>query len=140
MIMNASYEDQKIINLIESFESCRLKPEEFTHQAHLTVGLWYLIKMPLPQAISAFRSSLHQFASHYNLKGYNETITVFWMRLLDHHLRSKGSEKPLSEQVNEVLNECSNSKIIYKHYSKDYLSSDMSKLNWQEPDLMPLEF
>ncbi len=81
---NTSYSSfAEIETVVRGFESCRIQPSQFNHRAHLTVALWYLSQGELPQqAAIRMRVSLQRFLNHHNIKGYNETMTLFWMRLL----------------------------------------------------------
>ena len=44
--------------LVSQFESCTLPKEEWTHQAHLTVGLWYASRLPYQEALVAVREGI----------------------------------------------------------------------------------
>ena len=123
---------------VERLETCAFKAGEFTHAHHIAVAMWSLAQEPYPAALDRIRASLHHFLSHHSItSGYNETITVFWMRLLA-HLMAEAPERPLHEQVNAVLDRYGSMAPIWAHYRGKTVFSDEAKAQWVEPDLIPL--
>jgi hypothetical protein len=78
--------EEEIRSLVEAFEACTLPRDCWTHTAHLTVGLWYLIQDSsnaayfIRQGIQRYNAA-HSIESTPN-RGYHETITLFWIRLI----------------------------------------------------------
>ena len=130
--------DDEIAALVKAFETCALSPDDFGHPAHLTVALWYLKHSRMTEATRQMRDGLFRLLAHFGLEGYNETITVFWMRLL--RGRINDSTRSLAELVNEVVPACVEAKAIFAYYSRERLSSAEAKRAWVEPDLQPLDF
>lgn len=127
---------EEIIALVRSFESCEIKPEEFNHCAHLTVALWYLSQSSnFEVAANKMRAGLYRFLDHYKLHGYNETITLFWLKVLERFLVQPNDESTLVQLVNKALEAHNDSKIIFQYYSRERLMSEEAKTNWIEPDL-----
>jgi len=130
----------QVIAVVRGFESCTTQPLAFTHQFHLTVALWYLSESPLKEAAERMRASLLRFIEHNNLRGYNETITLFWMKLLNRRFIEAKADTTLVETINNVIEACSESRIVFDYYSRERLSSEEAKAAWVEPDLRPLDF
>jgi len=146
--MNAEEREKKryhdtleIERLVESFESCALPPAEFDHGAHLTVALWYLTQLPTPEATRRVRAGLHRYTRHNNAQAiYNETLTLFWLKLVHHFLDHDDATRPLAERANELIAIYINSKLPFEYYSRELIGSLEAKHSWIEPDLKPLEF
>jgi len=130
----------EVIAVVRGFESCTTQPSEFAHRSHLTVALWYLSESPLKEAAERMRASLLRFIEHNNLKGYNETMTLFWMKLLNRRFIEAKVDTPLVETINNVIEACSESRIVFDYYSRERLSSEEAKAAWVEPDLRPPDF
>jgi hypothetical protein len=132
----------QIENLVQAFETRTLPAAQLNHQAHITVALWYLTHFPIAEATDRMRMGLHQFLAHHGhgLSKYNETITLFWMKLLRHFLDVKGAERPLLDVTNEAIVSLGSMRYVFSHYSKQLVFSEMARRAWVEPDLLPLAF
>jgi len=140
--MSNHYKSRDDIELVvRGFESCTTGKDEFTHQDHLTVAVWYLHSFELRDAIDQMRMSLFRFLDHHGVgrEVYNETITVFWMRLIQEFLSNTDRRQSLVEAANTVLEQFSNSRLIFEYYTQDVVRSPMAKKSWVEPDLKPLQ-
>jgi len=140
--MSNHYKSRNDIELVvRGFESCTTGKDEFTHQDHLTVAVWYLRSFELRDAIDQMRMSLFRFLDHHGVgrEVYNETITVFWMRLIQEFLSDTDRRQSLVEAANTVLEQFSNSRLIFEYYTEDLVRSPMAKESWVEPDLKPLQ-
>jgi hypothetical protein len=128
--------------IVRAFEACALAPDDFTHGAHLTVALWYVAHAPLPAAASSMRQNLARFIAHHGVdpQKYNETITLFWLKLVQHFLAHAGAGRPLPDVANEMLARFGDSKLLFAHYSRELVQTAAAKTGWVEPDLRPLEF
>jgi hypothetical protein len=134
-------ETREIEQLVESFEACTVAPAEFDHGAHLTVALWYLSELPAPLAVERMRAGLQRYTKHHNAEAmYNETITLFWLKLVRRFLARADSTLPLAERVNALLATYNGSKIVFEYYSRPLVQTPEAKAAWVEPDLKPLDF
>lgn len=132
--------ETEIEAVVRGFESCTTAKEDFSHQSHVTVGLWYLRGTSLEQATASMREGLFRFLDHYGLgrSKYHETITVFWMRLIADQIERLSSELPLLEITNIVVEKLHDSKLPFEYYSRELLMSDLARKSWIEPDLKTL--
>ena len=71
-------------------------------------------------------------------KGYHETLTVFWMKLLAHVAAFRYRELPLRQRINSVVAIYGGSWPVAAHYSADTVASPAARESWIEPDLAPL--
>ncbi|HEY0003407.1 MAG TPA: hypothetical protein VGB17_01260 [Pyrinomonadaceae bacterium] len=126
--------------IVRSFETCEVNPDDFKHPSHLAVALWYLSKYNYEEAAERMRAGLCKLLGHYQLEGYNETITLFWLRATRQFLDQSDRRRPISELASELVQTHGSSRLIYDYYSKELISSAEAKTSWVEPDLKPLDF
>jgi hypothetical protein len=131
-------DDAQIESLVGGFESCAV--EGFSHGSHLAVALWYLAHLPEAEAFERMRASLRRFAAHHNVNLYNETLTVFWLKVVSSFLASEGEGAPLHETANRVVAARADSRLAFEYFSESLLRSDEAKSSWVDPDLKPLDF
>jgi len=136
------YEDAREIELlVENFESCAVPSAEFNHGAHLAVALWYLTASPAPEAFARMCEGLRRYTRHNNAEAaYNETITLFWLKLVRHFLDHADATRPLAERANELTTTYNSSQLVFDYYSRDLIQTPEAKTSWVEPDLKPLDF
>ena len=129
-------------DLVRRFEACTIAPAEFTHRAHLAVALWYLAHAPQTEAAVLMRAGLLRFIAHNNVEPqkYNETITLFWLKLVQHFRAHAGAERPLADVANELLARFGDTQLLFRHYSRKLIQTEAAKTAWVEPDLKGLEF
>ena|ERR1700693_670364 len=132
--------DAEIAHVAEKFESCAFGSAEFTHARHLTVLVWYLSHHSGKEALDAMRTGLLRFSAHHDVPTlYHETITAFWVQVVDTFLRGHSQLTPLYTLANEVVSTYGNKDFIFAYYSRDRLLSPEARANWLEPDLRPLD-
>ncbi len=130
----------EIEDLVRRFEACTLAPADFTHRLHLTVALWYLTHASFAEAATRMRQGLLRFIKHYNAGDkYHETITLFWLKLVQHFLDHAGADRSLPDLANELCAHYGHAQLLFAHYSRALIQSPTAKANWVEPDLRPLE-
>jgi hypothetical protein len=136
--------DDEIEALVRGFEDCSTRPSEFNHRAHLVVALSYLrlYRLTVQEATERMRAGLYRFLKHHgeDRQVYNETITLFWIKLVQSFLDRTDASRPLIDITNEMIAACGNSQLIYSYYTRERLSSDEAKKEWIEPDVMALDF
>lgn len=141
---NRYQSDDEIKALVHCFEDCSTLPSQFNHRAHLIVALSYLhlSKLSVTEATELMRAGLYRFLDHHgeDRQVYNETITLFWIKLVQSFLDRTDASRPVWAIANEMIEACGNSQLIYSYYTKERLSSDEAKKEWVEPDVMPLDF
>src|SRR5262249_7417038 len=130
--------DAEIAELVRLFESCELPGERWTHRAHLAVAATYLQRYPLSEATDRARTHIQRYnASRGNHTGYHETITILFMRLVRHELRSNPPELPAF--VNDLAGRYPMSRLL-DYYSADLLWSAEARARFVGPDVRPLDF
>lgn len=129
--------------LVRRFESCALPFAEWTHAAHLTVALWFLLHHDWPEAVALVREGIKRYNHAHGVpttreRGYHETLTLFWMRHVRAFLADGFNEgRSLLDLANELA-ESADKTLPLRHYSRERLFSWEARLDWVEPDLRPL--
>lgn len=136
--------DDEIAAIVRGFESCMTPPAKFSHASHLTVALSYLYlsRLTIAEATTRMRSGLYRFLNHHGIdrQKYNETITLFWIKLVRSFLDRTDRARSLASIANEMIETCGDLQLIYNYYSRELLSSDEARARWIEPDVKPLDF
>src|SRR2546423_1165598 len=125
----------EIRSLVESFESCTIRPEDFRHYQHLTVALWYVSSLSYDEAVERMISGIRRLSEAYGKTGYHETITIFWLRIVSAFVKQCKDE--LVTSANRLIGKY-NKDYIREYYSPELLASDRAKAEWVEPDLKTL--
>jgi hypothetical protein len=101
---------------LAAIESCTLPPSELNHRAHLRLAR--LAGPRTPELIKRYAAAIGATGK------YNETVTQFWMRAVQHH----GPDELLDKD------------LPLKHWSRELLWSDQARAAWVDPDIRPLPF
>ena len=130
--------------LVDAFEACTLTHAEWTHAAHVSVAVWYVLWYGDAEATDRMRAGLHKLNAAHRVpvtptRGYHETITRFYVWLVARELRAKPIDAPLAEIANAVVDACEDRNIPLRYYSRDRLMSWEARTSWIEPDLRPLD-
>ncbi len=135
---------KEIFALVDAFESCTLSRAEWTHAAHLTVGLWYLLLHPFDEAVNFICNGIKRFNASHGIVttptgGYHETLTLFWIHTVNGYLKKhKDRELSFVGLANGLIEKCGDSKLPFEYYSRDYLFSPTARTEFVAPDLKPL--
>jgi len=129
-----------ILEVVAGFELCTTSKDGFPHSSHLVVAVWYLHQTDLFGATELMRNGLKRFLKHHEIDEakYNETITSFWLRLVDQVLRELPQKRSIWQSTNAVLEALNDSLMVFEYYSRERLFSEEARTNWLEPDLRPL--
>lgn len=130
--------DTDVQAIVEKFERCDFKVEEFTHTRHLTVAACYLTKFSFNEALARMRTGLQRFIAHHGKQGYHETITRFWMELISRFLSEVPKETSVAESVNDVIARYGTKDILFEYYTRERVMSEIARREWVEPDLKSL--
>jgi len=132
--------DEEVNLLAKAFEERTLPKAEWTHAAHLTVGLYYCYHNPLGVAKNLMRDGIYWLNDAHGTpnteqSGYHETLTVFWLKTVADFLEKAGRDKGLAELANLLLATVNDTRLPLKFYSRERLFSVEARMNYVEPDL-----
>jgi hypothetical protein len=117
--------------------------DELPHRAHVKVAYLYLRRYPLDEAIVKIRTGIQALAAAWNAptdsleKGYHETKTQAWARLVHLTLRDAGpadSADAFCDQHPKLMQKT----YLHAFYSPERLKTWDAKRDFVEPDLAPL--
>ena len=141
---NSYHSITEIESVVHGFQWCTLPRERWTHAAHLTVALWYHLRLPGPAAEKLIREGIKRFNATHGIVatptgGYHETMTLFWIRMVRKYLAEARTEKrPVVMLFNKLI-ECYGRKgLPLEYYSRERLMSLEARAGWVEPDLKEL--
>jgi hypothetical protein len=135
---------RSLTDLATRFTACTLPAEEWTHLAHLRVGLWHVHEFGADDALEKLRAGIRRLnESHGNqntaTSGYHETITVAYVRLIDAFLRDFEPHVALEARAEALVSGPLAAKdLLLGFWSKPRLMSTDARAAWTPPDLAPL--
>ena len=132
--------DEEVDLLVKAFEERTLPKSEWTHAAHLVVGLYYCYHNPLGVAKNLMSDGIYWLNDAHatpntETSGYHETLTVFWLRTVAGYLERSEREAGLAALANGLLATVNDTRLPLKYYSRELLFSTEARLNYVEPDL-----
>jgi hypothetical protein len=135
----------EVVRLVARFEDGTLPKAEWTHQAHLTVALWYASRLPFEEALVVVREGIRRINAAHGVAttptgGYHETITRFYMMVICNYVAEVSGEAGTdwAGRVNRLLARYGARELPLRHYTKDLLMSPDARFGWVEPDLLPI--
>src|SRR5579885_1772959 len=128
-------EESEVQQVVTKFADCGYELAEFTHARHVTVACWYLCTLPSAEALERMRAALQRFIAHHHRQGYHETITRFWMELLDEYLRGLPEGMTSLERINLAVEAHSEKDVLFRYYTREFVMSEAARSEWVEPDV-----
>jgi hypothetical protein len=130
--------------LVEAFIACTLPKAEWTHQAHLRVGLWHLLRHNAEEALALLRVRIQRYnvsrgGANTDHAGYHETITRFYVWVIGRFLRSADRSQGIDQLAEDLICRYGEKNLPLRYYSRELLFSVPARRQWIEPDLAPLE-
>lgn len=132
--------DEEVNLLVKAFENRSLPKADWTHAAHLTVGLYYCFHNPFGIAKNLMSDGIYWLNDAHGTpntetSGYHETLTVFWLKTIAAYLENHKTEKSLMFLANGLLESVDDTKLPLKYYGRELLFSTEARLKYVEPDL-----
>ncbi|WP_242056517.1 MULTISPECIES: hypothetical protein [unclassified Nostoc] len=109
-----------------------------------TVALWYLTRYEKQQAIDLIRQGIQRYNAVMNIQttptsGYHETLTLFWIFMVELYLSTCDSNTPLVQLSNKLIHTFKDKNLPEEYYSEDLIMSWDARVRWVNPDLKPLD-
>ena len=132
--------DEEIRSLVKAFEERTLPKDEWTHAAHLTIGLYYCLNCPFAVAKNWMSDCIHWLNDAHGTpntesSGYHETLTYFWLKTISNFLEKRACDESLAKLANELIRSCSDTGLPLKFYSRELLFSTEARMRLIKPDL-----
>ena len=130
--------------IAKDFLGCHLPREKWTHQAHLRVGLWHLLQYQPRESLKKLRHGIKKYnvacgVENTDTQGYHETITRFYVWLINQFLQQVDRSQPIDILADELISRYGARSLLWDYYSKKQLMSQTARLRWVEPDLRSLQ-
>src|SRR5262245_59391343 len=125
--------------LLQRFERCQIAPDDWGHREHVKVAYLYLCRMPLDAAIDQMRLGLRALQAAFQVpdaldRGYHETMTHAWLRLVDFTIHQFGLATS-ADEFYQLHPQLWQSKVLRFFYSADRLLSAAAKAAFLPPDI-----
>lgn len=126
------------IELLNLFERQEISNDDWTHTLHIRIASIYLKKHNFDRALEKVKSGIKKLNTENKVpesqfRGFHETLTVAWLRLVQTKLNT--SKAPTSLHLLVEHPELLNSRLLNDYYSDDRLMSLEAKIKFLEPDL-----
>jgi hypothetical protein len=127
---------------LEQFESAALPLAEWHHQQHIKVAYLYLCRYPLETAIARMSAGVKKLNAAHKVpegldRGYHETMTQAWMRLVHFSLCEYGPAES-ADAFYEANPQLSQKKTLRFFYTREVFLTPKAKAEFVPPDLIPL--
>ncbi len=142
---DAPHVSESLPELVDGFERQTLPVNQWNHKAHLEVGLWYLLQHDWSPALLKMRNGIIAYnliwgKSNTSSSGYHETLTQFWLRILESYLKKNPTDLPYSQHCDALwMSSISNVDLPLEYYSRDRLYSVKARAEWMEADLKAIK-
>ena len=136
--------DDELTDLIARFHDVTIPAPEFTHAAHLVVGLWHAATFDEAQALTRMRAGIYRLNDFHgtpntDTRGYHETITRAYLILLAQFARARPGATVASLAQSLLGSGLAARDALMTFYSRALLMSVEARREWVEPDLRPLD-
>lgn len=132
-----------VSHVLLGLRNSTLPAQEWTHGAHLCAAAALLKEVGLEHAEEEMPGLIQRYnvatgGENTETAGYHHTITIFYLRVIYHEIRSRISD-PLDALANEILmSDMADKALPLRYYSKEKLFSVAARKTWVEPDLQSL--
>lgn len=135
--------DEELTALVRAFETCEISREAWDHAGHIAVALVYATELGEETATEHMRTALLHFAKVNNIvpspgRGYHETLTRFWMRMVSVVATELDANEPLHARANAAIERLADKNVAKHYYSPALLASDEARNGFILPDLADL--
>lgn len=131
--------------LVSQFEALTLPKTQWTHQAHLRVGTWYVLQLGREKALPELRLRIRAYneamgTDNSDAGGYHETITRCYVDLISEVISQDLRIQSVDRWADVVIEKLGDPNLLRQFYSKDRLMSVVARRHWIEPDIKTLKF
>jgi hypothetical protein len=126
--------------LAAAFVSGSLAKAEWTHEAHLRVGLWHVLRHEREDALALLRERIRALNEGHGVAnsdagGYHETITRFYVEVLADFASAAPAGEDEDALAGRLIAELGARDLPLRFWSRERLMSVQARRHWLEPDL-----
>jgi hypothetical protein len=123
---------------IDGFFSGKLLNGEFHHRDHLRLTWLVLSRHGRERGSRMLAHGISHFAAaHGQASRYHETMTRFWIWLVD-HVRTSQPQLDSFEEFLTAFPAALDKNLPFRHWTKEVMMSPSARSTWVEPDMVPL--
>jgi hypothetical protein len=127
---------------LRAFEACALDKSEWTNAAHVAAAASYLHGSSYETVLPLIRTRIQSFnvsvgGQNTATSGYHETLTRFWLRIVESLLHEHQPATHLEAAKLAVTTYGEQRALHTEYYSGDVVKDSTARLGWREPDLQP---
>lgn len=131
--------------LAADFVQKTLPKPAWTHEAHLRVGLWHLLRHTPVETLQLLRQRIRAYnlatgGENTDTAGYHETITRFYVWLIQSFLDTQAQPASPDELAEQLIPACGDKDLPFRFWSKEVLFSIPARKGWVPPDLRELSW
>ena len=94
--------------IAEAFLACTLPKAEWTHEAHLKVGLWHCLRYSADESLNLLRERISKYnistgVQNTESSGYHETITRFYVWQIGYFLHETAHNRSIDALADELI-------------------------------------
>ncbi len=121
-----------------------LPKDQWTHEAHLRVGLWHLLHYSPEETLAHLRGRIMAYneatgGENTDSAGYHETITRFFVWRIAMFVAEADCTRPIDDLAEELIQLLGDKRAPLAYYSRERIMSIEARRGWVEPDLRPLQ-
>lgn len=134
--------DAALHALLRGFEECTVPRELWNHRAHLAYALHLLLEHP-GDGGERIRAGILRYNRVQQIEqtltgGYHETLTRFYIRVVERFVASADRARGLADLTDELYARYGDRELPYRYYSRERLQSWEARTRWVEPDIEEL--
>ena len=133
-----AYQSEKeIFDIVNGFENCTIRREDWKHAEHLTVACYYAFHLDYETALVKMRGGILNLLAAFGVDlskemPYHETLTVFWMQTIYDSMENQTS---LVEFANRILEIGGDKDLPLEFYSRELLYSEKARAKFVKNNL-----
>ena len=130
--------------LAADFTAGVIPATSWTHAAHICVGTWHVARFGPDEALRRLRAGIRRLNESHGTgnsptRGYHETITAAYVRLIGAYLDGCPDDLTLADRARRLLaGPLGAREVLLRFYSRELLFSPRARADWVEPDLATL--
>lgn len=131
---------------LRAFEDGTYPKQHWTHRAHVIMAAARLAASDRYAALALVRRQIRAYneaqgGENTETSGYHETLTVFWLAVIDDFLRALPAGLSRIERVRRAADEFGTQSGLFKGYwSFDITASAEARREWTPPDRIALRW
>jgi hypothetical protein len=127
---------------LRQFEDCTWPFDQWHHRQHVKVAYLYLRQLPLEEALDRMRGGIKRYNSVHHVpeapdRGFHETLTQAWMRLVHFTLCEYGPRANADDFFDQHP-QLWQMKVLRLFYSRERMLSAEAKAKFVAPDITGL--